>query len=167
LANWPQPLTLEAANIFCGAAGGSNHLRLVNVKLPSYEEVYIDHKPGGAPIGIEIDVIVNKLQCDFNLVGWTPQVDALIGSWRSGVNQFWIFGALRDRLSGSVTQVQVNMTGRLGKVAMNEWQRGSVGSTSYSIKGLIAYKLQIQGYGVMIDWSFFNNTLSLADYTAL
>jgi hypothetical protein len=163
-----QPLTLEAASIFCGArsAENSNHLRLMNVKLPGYEESYIDHKPGGAPIGIEVDVLVNKLQCDFSLIGWTPEVDALIGSWQTGTNAFYVFGALRDRLSGNVLQAQATITGRLGKAAINEWQRGAVGNSSYSIRGVIAYKLVIAGYGTMIDWSFFNNTLSLANYTS-
>lgn len=161
------PLTLEAANIFCGAVGDSNHLRLTNVKLPGYEEAYLDHKPGGSPIAIEVDVGANRLQCDFTLVGWTPEVDALIGSWQAGTNQFFFFGALRDRLTAQVLQVQANMTGRLGKATVNEWQRGSVNSTAYSIRGLIAYKLMISGLGTMIDWSFFGNTLSLMDYKTL
>jgi Bacteriophage tail tube protein len=165
-----QPVTLEAANVFCGAQGGSQHLRLMNVKLPSYEEVYVDHKPGGAPIGIEVDILVNKLQCDFTLVGWTPKVDALIGSWQGGTNLFWFYGALRDRLTGQVYQVQATMTGRLGKAAANEWQRGSINSFSYSIRSLIAYKLEINpntdSAVTMIEWDFFNNTLALADYTS-
>jgi phage tail tube protein FII len=162
----PQLLTLEAANIFCGAGGGSNHLRLINVKLPSYEEVYVDHKPGGAPIAIEVDVLVNRLQCDFTLAGWTPEVDALIGSWQGGTNQFMMFGALRDRLSGVVQQTQATITGRLGKAAVNEWQRGIVGNSAYSVRGVIAYKLVVAGT-IMIDWDFFNNTLSLANFTSL
>jgi phage tail tube protein FII len=162
-----QLLTLEAANIFCGAGGDPNHLRLTNVKLPGYEEVYIDHKPGGAPIGIEVDVLVNKLQCDFTLAGWTPKVDALIGSWQNGTNQFMIFGALRDRLTGDVLQAQATITGRLGKAGANEWQRGTVGSFAYSVRGIIKYKLVITNVGTMIDWDFFQNTLSMADYTAL
>lgn len=161
------PITLEAANIFCGAVGDSNHLRLMNIKLPGYEEAYVDHKPGGAPIAIEVDVQVNRLQCDFSLVGWTPEVDALIGSWQSGTNQFYFFGALRDRLTTQVLQAQANITGRLGKATVNDYQRGAVNNTSYSIRGIIAYKLMISGIGTMIDWDFFNNTLSLMDYTTL
>lgn len=161
-----QPLTLEAANIFCGAFGDSNHLRLSGVKLPGYEEAYLDHKPGGAPIAIEVDVVVNRLQCDFTLLGWTPDVDALLGSWRSGSNTFYVFGALRDRLSGDVLQAQATITGRLGKASLNEWQRGAAANTSYSIRGIIAYKLVIAGFGTMIDWDFFSNTLAMPDFTS-
>jgi phage tail tube protein FII len=158
--------TLEAANIFCGAGGKSNHLRLTNVRLPGYEETYIDHKAGGAPVAIEVDVQVNRFQCDFTLAGWTPQVDALIGSWQGGSNTFNVFGALRDRMAGTVSQAQATITGRLGKATHNDFQRGSVDRWSYSIRGIIAYKLVVAG-NTMIDWSFFNNTISLADYTSL
>lgn len=161
-----QLLTLEAANIFCGVGGASNHLRLLDVKLPGYEEVYVDHKPGGAPLGIEVDVQANRLQCDFVLAGWTPRVNALIGSWRAGSNQFDFFGALRDHLSGNVMQAHASMVGRLGKATPNDWQRGVVSSHAYSIRGIIAYKLVIDG-STLIQWDFFNNTLSLADYQAI
>lgn len=159
-------LSFEAANIFCGAEGDTNHLRLTNVRLPGYEEIYLDHKPGGAPIAIEVDILMNKLQCDFTLAGWTPQVDALIGSWQGGSNLFYLFGALRDRVTGEVLQAQANIFGRLGKVTNSYWQRGQIGSTVYSIRSIIAYKLTISNFGTMIDWDFFNNTLALADYTS-
>lgn len=162
----PQPLTLEAANIFCGTAGDPNHLRLINVRLPGYEEVYVDHKAGGAPLAIEIDVQVNKLQCDFTLAGWTPKVDTLIGSWQGGSNRFMFFGALRDRLGGGVLQAQAIMTGRLGKASFNEWQRGNVNSFAYSVRGIIAYRLIVAGTTI-IDWDFFTNEISLTNYTSL
>src|SRR6478609_9888275 len=94
--------TMEAANLFCGTNGESNHLRMLNVRLPTLEEQYIDHRPGGSPVAIEIDVILNRLQCDFRLAGWNPSVDGMISAWSIASNQFWMFGAIRNRVTGKI-----------------------------------------------------------------
>lgn len=157
--------TLEAANLFCGATGQSNHLRLANVKLPDVEEVYVDHRPGGAPVAIEVDVMIQRLECDFTLVGWNPEIDALLNAWQDGQNQFWFFGAIRDRViipdggTTNVFQAIAKMTGRLGKSQPGQWQRGALGEFSYSIRGIIAYRLTVAG-SIVYDWDFFNNSFS-------
>jgi P2 family phage contractile tail tube protein len=159
-----QPTILEAANLVCGADGNHNHLRLLDVKLPTIEEQYLDHRPGGAPVAIEVDVIINKFQCDFALAGWSPKIDALVRAWSVGANDFKFFGALRKHPTGEVAQVIANMTGRLGKVSYDSWRRGGLSQTSYSIKGIINYSLVVAGEP-LFDWDFFNNTVFTADYT--
>src|ERR1700733_12698425 len=98
-------LTMEAANIFCGVQAPSdptqsNHLRLTDVKLPGMDEQYVDHRAAGAPVAIEIDTVFARLECTFTLAGWSTDVAALVAQWGSTNNQFWIFGALRDRVTG-------------------------------------------------------------------
>lgn len=154
-------LTMEAANIFCGSSGDSNHLRLTSVHLPSIEEVYIDHRPGGAPIAIEIDVMINKLQCDFRLIGWNPNVDKLVSAWAASSNYFSVFGALRDRNTGQVHQAVAMMYGRLGQARPEAWQRGRAFTSDYSIRGIIKYTLTVANTQVF-NWDFFNNTMTTA-----
>ena len=62
-------LSLEAANMFCGKEANdlsnSLHLKLTEVNLPSIEENYSDHRGLGAPVAIEIDTVINRLECTF------------------------------------------------------------------------------------------------------
>lgn len=153
--------TMEAANIVCGLTGPSNHLRAQAIRLPGMEEVYVDHRPGGAPMAIEVDVMLQRLQCDFTLVGWTPEVDILLSAWQQGANQFWVYGAIRDRLQGTVSQAVASITGRLGRSVPNSFQRGGSDHFDYSIRGIISYKLTIAGQSVL-DWDFFNNRFQTA-----
>lgn len=153
--------SLEAANIFCGNDGSSNHLRLVDVHLPSFEEMYVDHKAGGAPVAIEVDVGFNRLQCDFRLAGWNPSVDALLSAWTSSSNIFNVFGAIRSRTTGQVFQAHANIFGRLGKAQPANWERGVNYATDYSIRGIVHYQLTIAGSDVF-RWDFFENTLTTA-----
>lgn len=152
--------TLEAANLFCGSTGASQHLRLANVKLPAWEEVYLDHHAGGAPVAIEVDVQMEKLDCEFSLAGWTPEVDSLLAAWQAGENQFTFYGAIRDRVlvdpSKSVVQAVVTMTGRLGQVQPTQWSRGQLQHYNYAIRSIIAYEATIAGRN-LIKWDFFNN----------
>jgi P2 family phage contractile tail tube protein len=160
-------LTLEAANLFCGSSGTSNHLRLLDVRLADLEEEYLDHRAGGAPVGIEIDVQINKLLCEFTLAGWTPEVASMISAWITDMNQFWIFGALRQRntINGDVLKATAKIYGRLGKADPTNWQRGSVHHWSYAIRGIIQYRLDVDGT-VIFDWDFFQNTLATKNASA-
>lgn len=154
-------LSMEAANIFCGNNGDSNHLRLSSVHLPSIEEMYVDHRAGGAPVAIEVDVCLSRLQCDFRLTGWTPNVDRLISAWSSGSNIFRFYGAVRSRTTGKVYQAYASMFGRLGKAQPAMWQRGALNASDYSIRGIINYQLTIAGTQVF-RWDFFENTMTTA-----
>lgn len=154
-------LTLEAANMVCGNGGEGQYLRLVNVRLPAMEERYVDHAPGGAPIATEVDVLINKLQCDFTLAGWTPHVAELLDAASQAQQNFWFYGALRDRITGTnVYQATATMFGRLGKADMHPWQRGQTNSWDYSIRGLIRYRLQVADETVY-DWDFFANEFAV------
>ena len=154
-------LTLEAANLFCGRNTESHHLRLLDVRLPGMDEQYVDHRPGGAPVGIEVDVQLNKLQCDFTLAGWTPHVAELVDAWSTNQQQFMFYGALRDRVMTNVVQAAATMTGRLGRADMQSYRRGAENAWAYSIRAIIYYQL-IVGDETVYEWDFFTNTLTVA-----
>jgi hypothetical protein len=157
----PNPvLTMEKANLYCGAAptdtNASNHLTITELKLPGLDEQYTDHRPGGAPVAIEIDTIIARLESTFVLVGLTPQVMELVGSWDTQQNLFFAYGVIRDRQSGEAAQAIAVMKGRLGRADPQNWQRGNVLHTQFSIRGIVHYELAIAGEQIYY-WDFFNN----------
>lgn len=158
------PLTLEAANLFCGKAAADSsaslHLKLAGVKLPHFEEFYVDHRPGGCPVSIEIDMIFNRLQCDFTILGFDDTVYETIRAWSEDQNWFFFYGLLRDQLSGGLTKVEARIRGRLGKVEPHEWSRGQLFYTEGEIRSIIGYVLIIGGVTVY-DWDFENNRLQI------
>lgn len=99
---------MEAANLFCGDHDptSSNHLLLQELKLPALEENYSDHAAGGAPIAIEVDTHINRLEATFNLAGWNPFVMTLIGESRRERQVFTAYGVIRDRRLGDAIEAK-------------------------------------------------------------
>jgi phage tail tube protein FII len=155
-------LTLEAANLFCGTVPenvtASNHLTLAELKLPAMEEQYVDHRPGGSPVAIEVDTIFARPECTFTLAGWSEQVPSLLAAWSDQQNTFFAYCVLRDRSSGAPIQAIATMTGRLGRADPQNWRRGDLHHWAYAIRGITMYELQID-QNILIQWEFFNNTL--------
>jgi phage tail tube protein FII len=167
-APFTQPLVMESANLFAGmtTAAGSQHLRLIDVKLPHMEEQMVDWNPGGSPVGIEMDVAIHRLQCDLSLAGWTPQVAELVYAWQNTQNHFWVYGALRDRLTGGIAKAEAHMYGLLSKADPMLWHRGALDHWAYSIRAIIKYRLAVIRGGqtdALYTWDFFNNVFSTAD----
>lgn len=164
-------LTLEAANIYCGSAPNdntfSNHLQITEVKLPGFDEAFVDHRPGGAPVAIEIDTQINRFESTFTLMGWSPQVATLVHSWLANQNNFFVYGGLRDRETGDVLHMRAQLRGRLGRADPQNWRRGDVGHWNYAIRGMTYYFLGIDnatsGGGTinMYEWDFFTNLLRI------
>lgn len=152
--------TMEAANLFAGDANpnASQHLTLQELKLPGLEENYVDHTPGGAPVGIEIDTHINRLEATFNLAGWSPEVMIMIGSWEAALQHFTAYGLIRDRLSGVARQATAIIWGRLGRVNPTNFRRGDLQAHEYSIRGITHYELTLEGIGDIYLWDFFTST---------
>lgn len=151
--------TMELANIFCGMdpsvpdADLSNHLALRELKLPGITENYVDHVPGGSPFAIEIDTHLVRLECTFSLLGWSPQTAKLIAAWSSNQNRFFVYGAIRDRTTGTSYKAEAIMKGRLGLADPQNWRRGDPGTWNYSIRGIVAYELTMGGDEIY-NWDF-------------
>lgn len=159
--------TLEKANMFCGAEPTDTnlglYLELTEVKLPAMNEQFVDHRAGGVPIAIEVDTIFAKLESTFQLIGWNPQVSTLIASWTAQQNMFWVYGLLRDRMTGQASQATAYMKGRLGMADPQNFRRGDTMHWNYGIKGIIAYKLAIDNE-VIYDWDFFQNRFIVGNF---
>ena len=153
--------TMESANLYVGSAtldtNASNHLTLSEVKLPALDVQYVDHRAGGAPIAIEIDTVIARLECAFTLVGVTPQVMTKLGSWVQSQNDFYIYGVIRDQQTGSAAQAAAYIQGQLSRVDPQNYRRGDVLHTVYGIRGIIHYELNIAGEQIYF-WDFATNT---------
>jgi P2 family phage contractile tail tube protein len=155
-------LVMEHVNLFCGKDPGSdvsNHLILTDLQLPHLTERYIDHTPGGAAVAVEFDVIIQHLEAHFKLAGVQPQVMKLLHPYTADQTAFTALGFVRDPMDGTYTQAVAHITGRLGSVEPDTWRRGTTFATSYAIRGIIKYGLQVAGFGNVITWDFMNNLL--------
>jgi phage tail tube protein FII len=170
--------SLESANLFCGtlattASGQADslHLQLTELKLPAMNQGNVDHRAAGAPITIEIDTQIAKLESTFQLVGWNPEVAGLVASWSSSDNAFFAYGLLRDRSSGDAIQAMAYMTGRMGLADPQMFRRGDAQHWNYAIKNITHYELTT-GSGIsaasggaptneLVFWDFFSNTLRI------
>jgi len=158
-------------NLICGAAAGGgdqrNHLILTELKLPSWEERYVDFRPGGANAAIEIDVQMMRLQASFTMVGITPQVMKLLRPTTNAQTYFTAYGLIRDLVTLVPSQAMAIMIGRLARVESANYRREDVLHTAYAIRGLMYYRLQVaQGVdlngqpiqpAVIYEWDFMNN----------
>jgi P2 family phage contractile tail tube protein len=153
--------TLEAANLFCGDRepdpAHSNHLTIMNVKLPALEEQYVDHAAGGAPVAIEIATHIARLECTFQLMGWQPYVMTLIGQERQDLRRYTCYGVIRDRRTSKAIEAMAIMEGRLGRVNPTEYRKGDEVSHEYSIRGITHYELYLDRTEIYF-WDFFTST---------
>lgn len=173
----PNPLlVMDFANMYCGSApdddGASNHLSLTQVELPQLEVQYVDHRPGGAPVSVEIDVIQTRMECKFELLGVTRQVMQLLYGHMPRAENFFIYGSIRDQLSGEAIQLEARIRGQLGLVGLGPFTRGGEPmKTRYAIRGINAYTLSMGDAPAgseekrqnlpIYDWDFFTNVWSV------
>jgi len=158
----PNPvMIMDYANLYCGAAPdddtASNHLVITEFKLPSLDVQYVDHRAGGAPIAIEIDTVMARLESTFSLVGITPQVIELVNAWEPEQNVFFAYGNVRDQLTGVSIQAAAAFRGQLGRVDPQNWRKGDVMHINYAIRGIVHYEFALADEQIFF-WDFFTNT---------
>jgi Bacteriophage tail tube protein len=161
--------TMESANLICGdisaktSPGISTHLVLQELKLPTLEENYVDHTPGGAAVGIEIPSHINKLEATFNLAGWDPDVMVFLGRETRFHQRFTAYGLIRDRRSSAALQCVAIMEGRIGRVNPTAFSKGNMMSHEFSIKSIVSYQLFMQRttedplLREIYSWDFFTS----------
>lgn len=171
----PNPFeVMTDVNLFCGAnqpgwgdSGNSNHLILTELKLPSFEERYVDWRPGGANVAIEVDVQMMRPQASFTMVGITPQVMKLLRPTTMLQTYFTAYGVIRDLVTLEAHQAVAIMCGRLGRTEPANFRREEVLHTTYAIRGMTYYRLWVAGFnqdtGVeevdqIYYWDFMTNT---------
>jgi phage tail tube protein FII len=162
------PLVLDYANLYCGTAPGdeskSNHLGLAELVLPTMEIQYVDHRPGGGPVAVEIDVVMTRMELSFEIVGITPQIMALLRNLEMQKHFFSAYGNLRDYNTYSALPLKAYFRGQLSKVEPRPFKRGEVFHMRYQVRGLMKYELYIGDMEVPIyRWDFFTNEFESGD----
>lgn len=141
---------MEAANLMCGDGGNNNqpgestHVSLMELKLPGLEENYVDHYPGGAPVGIEVPMYINRLEATFTLAGWQPAIMTMMGRSAVRVQWFTAYGLIRERRTGAALEGKAVMQGRLGRVNPTAYRKGDMMQHEYAIRSIIHYELYMK-----------------------
>ena len=162
------PLVVEAANLFCGsepdADRASNHLVLAQLTLPTMEIQYVDHRLGGAPVAIEIDVVMTRMELSFEVLGITPQIMALLRNLEMSKHDFFAYASLRDYNSGAALPLRAIFRGQLARVEPSAYRRGDIFHMKYQVRGLMKYELYIGDQEIPIyRWDFFTNDFGSGD----
>lgn len=149
---------MTAANLFCGDHDPtkSKHLTLDELKLPSLEEVYADHSPGGALVQIELGLAVKKLEPSFKLKGFDPDLLVQFGLGSRVRSTFTAYGVIVDKRTGRAIESKAIIEARLGKVSPDAFKRGDLVGHEYSMNEVMNYQLFFDG-AEKVYWDFFTN----------
>lgn len=137
---------MEAVNLICGEGGDgvqpgeSTHLTLRELKLPTLEETFVEHRPGGAAVAIEIPIYINRLEARFTLAGWQAPIMRMLGSDQT----FTAYGVVRSYRDGRPLKAKSIMWGRLGRIDPSVIARSNVMEHEYVIRSILHYELDLQ-----------------------
>jgi phage tail tube protein FII len=159
---------MEGCNMIIGTSGNepapglSTHLVISEMKLPGIEENFVDLIAGGAPVATEVNTHINRLESTFILDGWQPEVMGCIQTADTTLQQFFAYGAIRERRLGQMCQSKAEMWGRLSRVNPTNFRRGDMLRHEYSIRGITHYELWMSRAGKtkmtqIYYWDFFNS----------
>lgn len=159
--------TMDEANMFCGAQptdqSASLHLKLVEVKIPAVDEQYVDHRGCGSPVAIEIDTIIARFECTFQIIGLDPQVFDLIKPVTDAETWFYIYGLIKDRQSGDQMQAAAQVRGRLARVDPQVYRRNDTLQTACSIRGITYFRFALAD-NPMWEWDFYSNFFTVGGF---
>lgn len=153
----------EAATLFVGDHDpiNSKHLTLKNHKLPTLEEGYEDHTPGGGFVGIEVGTgKINKLESSFDLNGEDPRLLSQFGFGVRRPLQFFSYGVIRDLRTGEAIEGRATLVGYLGSIEPDEYSPGAAKGGSYGIKGITSYEMSFDGEEKFF-FDFWTNTVRI------
>jgi P2 family phage contractile tail tube protein len=151
---------MEAMNLFAGDEDPTrtNHLKIMNVKLPVLEENMVDFAAGGAPGAIEINTHLLRLECTFALMGWQPYVLQLQLQERQDMQVFTAYGVIRDKRTAEPVEVKTVMAGRLARMESTEFRRGDAQSFNYRIGAITHYEVYFDKEEIYW-WDFYLSCL--------
>jgi phage tail tube protein FII len=138
---------MEAANLICGSVGGksspgeSTHLSILELKLPGLEKAYLDIMAGGAPVSIETSTHYNKLESTFNLAGWQPKVQGLLGKFGQPYLNYTAYGLIRNKRTNTPQQATAIMWGELSRMNPTAFRKGDLMHHEYAIRSIVHYEL--------------------------
>ena len=133
------PKTLKNFNVFVdgrGLAGVASEVNLPKLSLKTEE-----HRAGGMDAPTQIDMGMEKMECDFTLSEYNPEVLKLFGLLVNSPTHLTLRGALVGG-AGEVTPVVVNLWGNIKEVDPGSWKAGEKTQCKFTV-ALTYYKLTI------------------------
>ncbi|WP_262027562.1 phage major tail tube protein [Microvirga sp. Mcv34] len=150
---------MEAANLFCGDHDPSKslHLQLQDLRLPTLEEIYADHAPGGGIVDVEVAVGVSRLEAGFKLAGWNEDTISGFGIATQQRNIFTAYGAIRNKRTGALLEGRAVFQARIGRIEPDAFRRGELMGHDHSLREIYHYELHMGGKE-LFRWDFFENS---------
>lgn len=148
----------EAANLFCGDHDptASKHLVIQELKLPTLQEQFQDHAPGGGPVAVEFSTNINKLEPTFKFVGEDNGMLSQFGLGSRLRQIYTAYSVIVDRRTSRRIERKSIMEARLGKIETDAFKRGEVAATDYALNELMHYEVWFDGREKLY-WDFFEN----------
>ena len=134
------PKVLKNFNLFVDGVGYAGLVE--ELTLPKLALKLEDYRNGGMDAPTDLDMGMEKLECDFTLSEYEPDVMGFFGLTEDAQVQLVFRGGL-DGENG-VTPVVVNVTGAWKDLDMGSWKAGEKTPLKVSIS-LRYYKLKIDG----------------------
>lgn len=115
------PNILKNFNLFVDGRGYAG--RVEEVILPKLSVKTEEHRVGGMDIPIELDMGMNKLDCDFTISDYDPKILESFGLYNGAQVPLTLRGGLTDE-SAAVTPVVVTLRGAWREVDFGTWKVG-------------------------------------------
>ena len=135
------PSILRNFNLFVdtrGYAGLVDELTLPKLSIKTEE-----HRAGGMDAPVELDMGMEKLECEFTLCEYAPEILTLFGLADGSPVRLTLKGAMESD-DGSVKTITVNLRGLFRELDPGNWKAGE----KATLKCMVAcryYKLTIDG----------------------
>lgn len=134
------PKVLKNFNLFVDGRGYAG--RVEEVVLPKLSVKTEEHRVGGMDTSIDIDMGLDKLECEFTLSEYDADVLAAFGLTDGTQVPLTMRGALSDE--ASVTPVTVTVQGSWRELDFGTWKAGEKATLKIAV-ALRYYKLDIGG----------------------
>lgn len=154
----------EATNLYCGdhEPDKSKHLVIKNFKLEKMAETYVDHRPGGGPVGVEFGVGMEKFGAGFGFFGGDPDMVLNFGLGSTRRHIYTGYNAFRDLQSGAIVQRKLIIEARLGSIEEDQFEKGKDLGVNYTLNEIVHFELWWQGRAKpLFEFDLFTNTWNI------
>ena len=148
---------LEAASLFLGDADptAAKHLTLDSLALPELEYVTVDHHGGGAAGEISMSMnSIRKIEPTFKLAGFDADSYRLFTAGAGAPTKYTAYGVLRSKQDGKALQAKTVITGVLGRLAPDAFDRSQKLGHDHRIVEVTPYELMVAGEE-WFYWDYF------------
>lgn len=150
---------VSGANMFVGTEDpvlANKFLTLTELKLPALQAQYQEHMAGGAPVGIEVETGIQKLEPTFKMTGYDPHTLAQFGLGSKGRQVYTARHVVIDKGTGRQIEMKAIIEGRLGKVETDAYKKGDLLATDYAINEVWHYEVWFDRQE-LVYWDFREN----------